>query len=82
MNHYQQIDTALSESMTSFLVQRPLAEMFEHCHRRTLKELALNGQKVPIMYKLTTNHLCKRDAIIYATNLILNVGLLVPDLTN
>ena len=31
---------------------------------------------------LTTDHLCKIDAIIYATNVILIVRLLVPDLTN
>ena len=73
MNHYQEIGVSLSKSMTSVYLQRRLAEIFEHCHRRTLKELALNGQKVPIMYKLTTNHLCKIDAIIYATNVRLSV---------
>ena len=36
IDHYWGIDIALSKSITSFLLQRPLAEIFEHCHRRTL----------------------------------------------
>ena len=34
------------------------------------------------MYQLTTNHLCEIDVVIYPTNVIPYVRLLVPDLTN
>ena len=64
----QEMGIALTKSITSFYLQRRLAAIIERFHRHMLKKLAVNGQKVPIIHKLTANHYCKAVAIDYSKN--------------